>query len=146
MTKFVGPCRWKLLVGRWRVPPREDWVVKALDGRIEKDEGRMGQQLIRLPGEYKLAWLSPMARIKKAARLTSQALEIERRRTPFRDEKSPPISNCLKPSTLISRIYKRASPDKTKRGALHQTIVALVWKLRPLDRLLSIVGADSDNL
>ncbi|KAH0489714.1 hypothetical protein TgHK011_010131 [Trichoderma gracile] len=41
----------------------------------------------------------------------------------------------MKPSTLANRIYKRASPDKTKRGALHQTIPALVWKLRPPDRL-----------
>jgi hypothetical protein len=39
----------------------------------------MEQLLIRLPGKYKLAWLSPMARFKKAARLTSQALENKRR-------------------------------------------------------------------
>ena len=87
MTEFVGPCRGRLLVGRWRVPPREDWVVKALYGKLEKDEGRLEQQLIRLPGEYKLAWLSPMARFKEAARLTSQALDIERRRVTKEDER-----------------------------------------------------------
>lgn len=36
MTKFVGPCRGKLLVGRWRVPPRKAWVVKVPDGKMEK--------------------------------------------------------------------------------------------------------------